>query len=203
MQMLELCIERDEAKVRTVVDAFLAKGRTFLMPSGDTEITPKTVIDISHTSPMRVWHTLCNWVDDEAQSAKIYRRLADTSSLYQDGKAGLYRDPDLQIALSWRDETQPNKIADHYFAGFDEAMAFLDTPQNEAEREEREREEARQRELARAQLAKAEQERASEQLRAKNRPGPPHDCARCRRLGRGYPCRTHLPRHRRHRQAGP
>ena len=171
MQMLELCniIERDEAKVRTVVDAFRAKGRTFLMPSGDTEITPKTVIDISHESLMRVWYTLRNWVDDEAQSAKIYRRLADTSSLYQDGKAGLYRDPDLQIALSWRDETQPNKTwADHYFAGFDEAMAFLDNSQEEAEREEREREEARQRELAQAQaLAKAEQERAeAEQLRA-------------------------------------
>ena len=171
MQFHELCqiIEKENNKIRTVVDAFRRQGRTFLMPSGDSEIIPKTVIDISHESLMRVWLRLRDWVDDEAQSAKIYRRLADTSSLYQDGKAGFYRDPDLQIALSWREETQPNKTwADHYFAGFDEAMSFLDKSQEEAEREEREREEARQRELAQAQaLAKAQEERAeAEQLRA-------------------------------------
>ncbi|MBC8244299.1 MAG: hypothetical protein H8E20_07885 [Verrucomicrobia bacterium] len=171
MQFRELCeiIEKEEPKIRAVVDAFRRQGRTFLMPSGEAEITPKTVIDISHESLMRAWRRLRDWVDDEAQSAKIYRRLADTSSLYQEGKAGYYRDPDLQIALSWREETKPNKTwADHYFAGFDEAMAFLDQSHDEAVREEREREEARQRELAQAQaLAKAEQERAeAEQAKA-------------------------------------
>ena len=171
MQFRELCeiIEKDEDKIRTVVDAFRRQGRTFLMPSGEDDITKKTVIDISHESLMRAWRRLRDWVDDEAQSAKIYRRLADTSSLYQEGKAGYYRDPDLQIALSWRDETKPNKTwADHYFAGFEEAMVFLDQSHEEAGREEREREEARQRELAQAQaLAKAQQERAeTEKLRA-------------------------------------
>ncbi|MEE2946839.1 MAG: LamG-like jellyroll fold domain-containing protein [Verrucomicrobiota bacterium] len=171
MQFRELCqiIEKDEDKIRTVVDAFRRQGRTFLMPSGEDDITKKTVIDISHESLMRAWRRLRDWVDDEAQSAKIYRRLADTSSLYQEGKAGYYRDPDLQIALSWREETKPNKSwADHYFAGFEEAMVFLDKSHDEAVREEREREEARQRELAQAQaLAKAQQERAeTEKLRA-------------------------------------
>jgi len=171
MQFRELCeiIEKDEDKISTVVDAFRRQGRTFIMPSGDAAITPNTVIDISHESLMRAWRRLRDWVDDEAQSAKIYRRLADTSSLYQEGKAGYYRDPDLQIALSWRDETKPNKTwAGHYFPGFDEAMVFLDQSHEEAGREEREREEARQRELAQAQaLAKAQQERAeTEKLRA-------------------------------------
>ncbi|MBT7910047.1 MAG: hypothetical protein HN607_05895, partial [Verrucomicrobia bacterium] len=171
MQFRELCeiIEKDEDKISTVVDAFRRQGRTFIMPSGDAAITPNTVIDISHESLMRAWRRLRDWVDDEAQSAKIYRRLADTSSLYQEGKAGYYRDPDLQIALSWREETKPNKTwADHYFPGFDEAMVFLDQSHEEAGREEREREEARQRELAQAQaLAQAQQERAeTEKLRA-------------------------------------
>ena len=153
MQFRELCeiIEKDEDKIRTVVDAFRRQGRTFLMPSGEDDITKKTVIDISHESLMRAWRRLRDWVDDEAQSAKIYRRLADTSSLYQEGKAGYYRDPDLQIALSWREETKPNKSwADHYFSGFEEAMVFLDKSHDEAVREEREREEARKRELAQA-----------------------------------------------------
>ena len=106
---------------------------------------------------MRVWRSLRNWVDEEAQSAKIYRRLADTASLYKERKAGLYRDPDLQIAISWRDENRPNKTwADRYYPGFEGAMAFLDESYEESIREEREREEARQREVEQAKaLAKA------------------------------------------------
>jgi len=132
------------------------------MPAGESEITLKTVIDISHESLMRAWRNLRNWVDEEAQSAKIYRRLADTATLYKEDKAGLYRDPDLQISISWREENRPTKTwADRYYPGFDIAMAFLDESQEEADRESREREEARQREVAQAKaLAEAEQEKA-------------------------------------------
>ena len=140
-----------------VIDEFRKTGCTFLMPAGESELQKHTIIDISHESLMRVWRTLRLWVDDEAQSAKIYRRLADTASLFKDGKAGLYRHPDLGIALAWRDENQPNQTwADRYYPGFAEAMAFLDKSQAEEEREGREKEEAQKRELAQAQaLAKA------------------------------------------------
>ena len=140
-----------------VIHEFRKTGCTFLMPAGESELQKHTIIDISHESLMRVWRTLRLWVDDEAQSAKIYRRLADTASLFKDGKAGLYRDPDLGIALAWRDANQPNQTwADRYYPGFAEAMAFLDKSQAEEEREAKEKEEARKRELAQAQaLAKA------------------------------------------------
>ncbi|HCP39594.1 MAG TPA: hypothetical protein DIT98_17405, partial [Verrucomicrobiales bacterium] len=140
-----------------VIDEFRKTGCTFLMPAGESELQKHTIIDISHESLMRVWRTLRLWVDDEAQSAKIYRRLADTASLFKDGKAGFYRHPDLGIALAWRDENQPNQTwADRYYPGFAEAMAFLDKSQAEEEREGREKEEAQKRELAQAQaLAKA------------------------------------------------
>ena len=93
MQFTELCqiIEKEDEKIRTVVDAYRRQGRTFLMPSGETAITPRTVIDISHESLMRAWHTLRNWVDDEAQSAKIYRRLAETAALHAEGAVGTGR----------------------------------------------------------------------------------------------------------------
>ena len=159
-ELHEIC-GGEEAQLRSVVDAFRRTGCTFLMPAGEAEITLKTIIDISHESLMRAWRTLKDWVDDEAQSAKIYRRLADTASLYADDKAGLYRDPDLGIALAWRQENQPNQTwADRYYPGFPEAMAFLEASQTEAERESREKEEARKRELAQAQaLAEAERKR--------------------------------------------
>ena len=58
---------------------------------------------------MRVWRQLREWVEQESQSARIYRRLADTAALHQEGKAGLYHDPDLQIASSWRESTNPSE----------------------------------------------------------------------------------------------
>jgi len=160
-ELHEIC-GGEESHLRKVLDAFRKTGCTFLMPAGEVEIKTKTVIDISHESLMRAWRSLRNWVDEEAQSAKIYRRLADTATLYHEDKAGLYRDPDLQISLSWREENRPNKTwADRYYPGFDSAMAFLDQSQEEASREEREREEARQREVAQAKaLAEAEQQKA-------------------------------------------
>ncbi len=155
-ELHEIC-GGEESHLRDVLDSFRKTGCTFLMPAGEVKIKIKTVIDISHESLMRAWRSLRNWVDEEAQSAKIYRRLADTATLYHEDKAGLYRDPDLQISLSWREENRPNKTwADRYYPGFDSAMAFLDQSQEEANREEREREEARQREVAQANaLAKA------------------------------------------------
>jgi tetratricopeptide (TPR) repeat protein/energy-coupling factor transporter ATP-binding protein EcfA2 len=160
-ELHEIC-GGEESHLREVLDAFRKTGCTFLMPAGEAKIKTKTVIDISHESLMRAWRSLRNWVDEEAQSAKIYRRLADTATLYHEDKAGLYRDPDLQISLSWREESRPNKTwANRYYPGFESAMAFLDQSQEEAEREEREREEARQREVAQAKaLAVAEQEKA-------------------------------------------
>ena len=90
-----------------MVEAFRHPGVTFLMPPSEVPLTPETVVDISHESLMRVWLRLKEWVDDEAQSARIYRRLTETAELHQQGKAGLYRDPDLQIALSWRGSASP------------------------------------------------------------------------------------------------
>ena len=105
-------------EVRSVVDPYRQQGVTFLTPPSSRELDPKTVIDISHESLMRVWGRLRNWVEEEAQSARIYRRLVDTSSLWKKEEAGLYHDPDLQIAQSWRDQYQPNKDwADLYGGG--------------------------------------------------------------------------------------
>ena len=158
-ELHEIC-GGEESHLRDVLDAFRKTGCTFLMPAGEAKIKTKTVIDISHESLMRAWRSLRNWVDEEAQSAKIYRRLADTATLYHEDKAGLYRDPDLQISLSWREESRPNKTwANRYYPGFESAMAFLDQSQEEAQREEREREEARQRELEQAKALADEQKR--------------------------------------------
>jgi WD40 repeat protein len=154
--------------VTTVLDAFRQSGVTFLMPGMDVELNERTVIDLSHESLMRGWQRLRSWVEEEAQSARIFRRVLDTARLWNDGKAGLFRDPDLQIALSWREEEQPNADwAEQYGGDFETAIGFLDASHAEVESERQAKELARQRELQQAQrLAETERQRATDQARA-------------------------------------
>ena len=136
-----------EESVMACADGFRRQGRSFLVPSGDGPLTPDATLDISHESLMRVWTRLSNWVEEEAQSARRYCNLAQAAERHQEGIAGLYRDPELQMALRWQEETEPNAFwAERYDSGFERATVFL-----ERSREERDRAEA-SRELQRKQL---------------------------------------------------
>src|SRR4051812_9762552 len=171
LAQLQAIAASDRATVTTVLDAFRASGVTFLMPGTEAELSDRTVLDLSHESLMRGWQRLRGWVEEEAQSARIFRRLLDTARLWGDGKAGLFRDPDLQIALSWREQEAPNaEWAEQYGGHFDTAIGFLETSNAEAAAERQAREEARQRELAQAQeLAESRKQRLMQQQRAARR----------------------------------
>ena len=110
-----------------VLAVFRKPSRSFLMPPAQEPLAAETVIDISHESLMRVWERLKRWTDDEAQSAQRYKRVAETAALHGTGAAGLWRDPDLQLALDWRAKAAVNAAwAACYAPGFEVAMAFLD-----------------------------------------------------------------------------
>ena len=96
------------AEVVKVAEAFRRPGVSFLMPPVGTALTEDTALDISHESLMRVWDKLKVWVEEEAESAEIYRRLSDTATKQVKGKAELYRGIDLGVALQWKKETLPN-----------------------------------------------------------------------------------------------
>jgi len=168
-QFDQLCevVSADADDVSAVLQAFRQGGRTFLTPSEPAELRIETVIDLSHESLMRGWQRLDHWVEEEAQSARIYRRLAETAALHLEQKADLYHDPDLQIALSWREIEGPNASWAHrYHPGFDAALAFLEQSQAAKQEQEEIREAARLRELEQARaVAEAERSRAEEQAR--------------------------------------
>ena len=157
-----LCALADatESEVTDVINVFRDPSRSFLMPPVREALGAETVIDISHESLMRIWRRLNAWADEEARSAQRYRRLAETAALHATGAASLWRDPELQLALDWRDKNQPNEAwASRYHPGFATAMGFL-TESNEAREAERaERQQRRERDLA------AEQEKAKAQAR--------------------------------------
>ena len=112
-------------------------GRSFLVLSSENP-ADDPLVDISHESLIRQWETLRAWVDEEAESAKTYRRLAESAELYQQGKAGLYREADLQVALEWQEKQKPTVAwAKRYAGDLHLALRFLEDSKNfaEAERE--------------------------------------------------------------------
>ena len=151
--------EATAAEVTAVVDVFREPSRSFLMPPAGEPLKAETVIDISHESLMRVWERLKGWGDAEAQSAQMYRRLAETAELHAAGKASLWRDPDLQVALDWRERNQPNDTwADQYHPDFGRAMRFLEESTAVRERDRRAEEER----------LRAEQERRERDIRRRS-----------------------------------
>ena len=163
-RLSRLCqiLEVGADELRPIIDAYRQSGVTFLMPSPEVELTDQTIIDISHESLMRVWTRLRQWVEEETQAAGIYHRLSESADLHAQGQAGLYRDPELGIALAWRESKRPNAAwAERYRPGFAKAIGFLEARQRASVAEEQAREAARQRELEQAhQLTEAQRQRA-------------------------------------------
>ncbi len=114
------------AEVIEVVECFRQPGRTFLMPA-QGELSPETYLDISHESLMRIWNRLAAWVEQESESAKMYLKLCDAALLYQEGKSGLWRPPDLNLATAWKERENPQLTwGIRLNPSFERAMAFLE-----------------------------------------------------------------------------
>jgi energy-coupling factor transporter ATP-binding protein EcfA2 len=120
-----------------VVERFRAKGRSFITPGEGVPLDSDTVIDISHESLMRIWDKLKSWVDEEFSSVQMYLRLAEAASQYQIGKTGLWRPPDLQLAVNWKKTQQPTLAwARKYNPAFEKVMVFLDASEKKYQQEE-------------------------------------------------------------------
>ncbi|MDD4603392.1 MAG: hypothetical protein PHF97_06260 [Bacteroidales bacterium] len=149
----EICTlaEAREEEIIQVIDTFREPGRAFIMPSIQVGLTSETTIDISHESIMRVWIRLHKWVEEESQSAQLYLRLAKTAELYQYGKSGLWVNPELQLALQWKEQNKPNATwAVRYDPSFDRAMNFLEYSKKQFELELTIKEKQQKRNLKRA-----------------------------------------------------
>jgi hypothetical protein len=142
-------------ELKSVLDVFRKPSRSFVMPPASEPIAPETVVDISHESLMRIWNRLKDWVEEEAESASQYQRLAQNATLHAKGAAGLMTDPELSTILDWQQKWHPSAAwAERYRPGFESAIAFLDESRNardaavEAEKERQRRELRRTRQIA-------------------------------------------------------
>lgn len=146
-------------KVTGVIDVFRSGGRSFLMPPVGVTLHAESVIDISHESLIRNWERLKTWVDEEAQSARSYRRLAEAAVLHRKDEEALLQSPALELAVEWQKRWSPTKAwAERYHPEFDVAIAYL----NESIQKTEEAKIA-------AEAARAEHERQREELLERER----------------------------------
>jgi tetratricopeptide (TPR) repeat protein len=142
-------------EVAAVVEVFRQEGRSFLTPPVGRDLEPASVLDISHESLIRQWQRLQDWTIQEAEAAELYQRLEDSASRWEKGQVALWRTPELENALAWRDKVTPTaEWAKRYGPHFDLAMRFLDASGAEQRREEQQAEATRQRELQQARRQK-------------------------------------------------
>ena len=133
-------------EVVEVIREFHKQGRSFLTVPSEGELSDDALIDISHESLIRLWERLRGWVEEEAESARMYKRLADAAAMQAGGKGILWDGPLLQSALAWKKDALPTaEWAQRYDPDFDQAMAFLE--KSRQAHEEAEREKKRQRDL--------------------------------------------------------
>ncbi|MDH5608496.1 MAG: hypothetical protein OEY56_03370 [Cyclobacteriaceae bacterium] len=117
-----------EEEVERVVDRFREPGRSLLMPPHGVRLQSETVIDISHESLMRIWDRLKVWLDEESRSAEMYMKISEAATKFQEGKASLWKMPDLQLALNWRNENKPTLVwGSRYNQAYERTLVFLET----------------------------------------------------------------------------
>ncbi len=145
--------QASEGQVIDVIEKFRKSGRSFLMPGPHVSLSGDSMIELSHESFMRIWTRLSTWVDEEFESAGMYRRVSDAAAMYQIGKTNLWRPPDLQLALNWQKKQKPTRTwAQRYDSAFERAIVFLDTSRITYEAELKNQEMLQRRMLRRARV---------------------------------------------------
>jgi WD40 repeat protein len=136
-----------------VVEKFRITSRSFITPREGVPVNDDSVIDLSHESLMRLWDRLRQWVDEEASSVQMYLRLSEASAMYQQGKTTLWRPPDLQLAINWRDQQKPTlQWAERFDPAFERAMVYLRTSEKEYLAEEENKIRLQKRQIKRARI---------------------------------------------------
>jgi tetratricopeptide (TPR) repeat protein len=144
VQELVAVCEAPVSDVIEVVEIFRRPGRTFLMPPPKVQLDSHSIIDLSHESLMRCWTRLIAWAEEERLSATRYMRLSQAASWFEEGTAGLWRNPELEIGLRWRHQNNPTQAwADRYNSQLASALDFLNRSEQERDRIEAEKEKER------------------------------------------------------------
>jgi tetratricopeptide (TPR) repeat protein len=138
-ELATIC-EVEDVEAARLVEIFRRPGRSFLMPPAQVPLTSGVIVDLSHESLMRCWGRLIGWAAAERVSASLYTRLSREATWFEEGMAGLWDEPELELGLRWRRENRPSAAwARRYDDAFDRANEFLNRSEQERNRKRAER----------------------------------------------------------------
>lgn len=140
-------------QVFRIVELFRAEGNSIITPDHLEEITEESVVDISHEAVMRNWKRLKGWIEEESDAVQLYLRLVEASQLYQSGRTGPWRPPELYLAINWRDKFKPNEVwASQYHPAYIRSLRYLEVSEASFNEEEAEKEKSKEREIRRTRI---------------------------------------------------
>jgi len=114
------------SEVIDIIEVFRRPEHCFLTPPAGVPLHADTIVALSHEALMGQWQQLKQWIEQEAKSAATYRRLAQTARLWEQGKASLWRSPDIENGLAWYEQERPTETwARRYNRDFALAIKFL------------------------------------------------------------------------------
>lgn len=136
-----------------VVMVFRENGVSFLTPKPGVKIDHESIIDVSVEKILTFWDRCRKWIEEELESAKLYKQLSYSALLYQEGRTGLWVNPELSLGLKWLKESEPTlEWAQRYDPFFERAINFLDYSKKQFELEVRQKEDRQKRELRKARV---------------------------------------------------
>ncbi|WP_414617520.1 hypothetical protein [Dyadobacter sp. 32] len=136
-----------------VVRVFREHGVSFLTPRPGVKVDQDSIIDVSVEKILTFWDRSRAWIEEELESAKLYKQLSYSALLYQDGRVGLWVNPELQLGLKWLKESEPTlEWAQRYDPFFERAINFLDYSKKQNELEVKQKEDRQKRELRNARI---------------------------------------------------
>jgi hypothetical protein len=119
-------------ELKEVVELFRKQGRAFIAPHPPVALSPESQVELAHESLVELWPRLKEWVDEEADSIHMYMKLSEASALYQQGRTELWKPPELQQAIIWKNTQKPSPAwGVQYNPAFERAMVFLNTSEEE------------------------------------------------------------------------
>lgn len=134
-----------------VVLVFRENGVSILMPRPGTRVDSEAVIDVTVEQTLTLWNRSKLWIEEELESAKLYKQLSYAAQQYSEGKGALWANPELHVGLKWLNESEPTlEWAQRYDPYFDRAIDFLSHSKREFDKVVQEKEDRQRSELKKA-----------------------------------------------------
>lgn len=123
----------NEQEIIQIINVFLREDRKFLTASREP-LDSNSVVDISHESLIRNWDTLKEWMNEEEDSVKTYKKLTEDAKKQQGSRDNFLTSPTLDTMVAWREAQKPTPAWGNLYdkePSFERTMRYLKDSEND------------------------------------------------------------------------